>query len=274
MFLPENIDLSQPENYTLTVRIKPDGWSFAIKENNLGGGYCYRENSFSKDTNVLSNIQRMIFDFNFLSQNFHRTDIIFVSNEYEFVPEYLFEKKKTIDLYNLSHNKKTNRILLSHEKRLLNFLLFSVENEIYQFLSRSLFNPSFWHHTDLILNYVSKKNQTKNDTAKMYLNFHDNFVDIYCFDKQSNFLHAITYYNESAPNIIYHILNIWDKCKFDQNRDFLFFITPESEKDKKVQETIKDYIKNIERIGLPSEIDFFGEDGHITPLDVITLLLK
>ena len=274
MFLPDNIDFAQPEKYLLSLRIKPDGWSFSIHEPEIGGEYCFREVSFSKDSDILSNIQRMIFDFNFLSQPFKQTNVVFVSTEYELVPQYLFEKKKKTELYNISHRKKADRILLGTERVQNNLLLYSVDNEIYQFLSRSLFNPQFWHHADLLLGYTDRKNRIADKSAKMYLNFHDRFLDIVCFDSQAHFMHEISYQNESAKNIVYHILNLWDKCGFDQNKDLMYIIESESPVSEQISPLLRDYIKRIELLGLPSEVEFLGEDGHKTPLDLLILSTK
>lgn len=274
MFLPDNIDFSQSEKYLLSVRIKPDGWSFSIHEPEIGGEYCYREVSFSKDSDILSNIQRMIFDFNFLSQPFKQTNVVFVSLDYEIVPQYLFEKKKKTELYNVSHYKKADTILIGQERTQSNLLLYSVDNEIYQFLSRSLYNPQFWHHANLLLNYTDRKSHTSGKNAKMYLNFHDRFLDVICFDNQSKFKHSISYYNEPVQNIVYHILNLWDKCDFDQNKDFIYIIESESPASMQVTALLRDYIKCIESLGLPSEVEFLGEDGRKTPLDLLILSTK
>lgn len=274
MFLPDAIDFAQSEKYVLSLRIKPDGWSFSIHEPEIGGEYCYREVSFSKDSDILNNIQRMIFDFNFLSQPFKQTNVVFVSTEYEVVPQYLFEKKKKSELYNISHSKKADRILIGAEKTQNNLLLYSVDNEIYQFLSRSLYNPQFWHHTDLLLGYTDHKNRVAEKGAKMYLNFHGRFLDIVCFDSLGHFLHAISYHNEPVQNIVYHILNLWDKCDFDQNKDFMYFIESESPVSQQIHPLLRDYISRIESLGLPSEVEFLGEDGRKTPLDLLILSTK
>lgn len=274
MFLPDNIDFAQSEKYLLSVRIKPDGWSFSIHEPEIGGEYCYREASFSKDSDILSNMQRMIFDFNFLSQPFKQTNVVFVSPDYEVVPQYLFEKKKKIELYNISHYKKADRVLSGQDKIQNNLLLYSVDNEIYQFLSRSLYNPQFWHHANLLLGYADRKNRITAKSAKMYLNFHDRYLDIICFDSQSKFIHAVSYYNEPVQNIVYHILNLWDKCNFDQNKDYIYIIESQSQTAVEVSALLRDYIKCIESLGLPSEVEFLGEDGRKTPLDLLILSTK
>lgn len=274
MFLPDNIDLSHPEKYLLSIRINPEGWSFSIREPEIGGDYCYREASFSKDSDIQSNIERMIFDFNFLSQTFKQTDVIFVSREYEVIPQYLFEKKKKKELYNLSHCKKADKILLGKERIQHNIVLYSVEASIYQFLMRSLYNPQLWHHADILLGYADKKNRIGDKGAKMYLNCHDRFVDILCFDQYSNLKHMVSYNGEPAQNVFYYILNLWDKCEFDQNKDFLYMMESQSKLGEELLILLRDYIRRVEMIGLPSEVEFLGEDARKTPLDLLILSTK
>lgn len=274
MFLPDNIDLSQSENYMLSIRISPDRWAFSIRRPEIGDDFCYRETSFSKDTDILSNIKRMIFDFNFLSQIYLQTDVVFVSQDYEVVPQYLFEKNKKRELYNFSHYKKADHIITGTERIQNNLLLYSVDKEIYEFLMRSLYNPQFSHHADLLLGYADRKNRITENSSKMYLNFHDKFVDISCFDSSSQLLHATTYHNEPTQNIMYHILNLWDKCGLDQNKDFLYIMESSNQTEIEIQTLLKDYIKRIEQIGTPSEVEFMGEDARKAPLDLLILTTK
>lgn len=274
MFLPENIDLNKAENYSLTIRISSEGWAFAIREQELGGTYFYQEEKFTTNNDILSNIQKLVFDFNFLSRNFSKTNVIFVSSDYELVPEYLFDKKESLNIYNLSHYQKAKRIFLSNNKIKGNVLLYRAENEIYSFLSRSLNNPSFWIHSELILEYLSLKNQNSEKGNKMYIYFHDNVCDLICYDNDSNIKQLISYKNETETNLVYYILNIWDKCGFNQKTDILYFIESNSTFIEFGKNIIKDYITNVRSLGLPSEVHLLGNDGQNTPIDVLTLLLK
>lgn len=272
MFLPDNIDLGQSEKYILIIRISPEKFAYSIHEPRIGGDFCYREESISKETGLLNEVQRIIFDFNFLTQKFKQTNVLLVSNEYELVPQYLIEKDKIQDLYNFTHHKKSTRVIQSSEKIQDNIVLFGFDEELYKFLVRSLFNPQFYHHSFFIMKYVDGKSHALSNSAKMFLNFHDNIVDIICYSKASRIQHILSLQNESEYNQVYHILNIWDKCCFDQKQDTLYILENSANKSESVINILKDYIKNIETIGAPNELEFLNtEENMQAPIDLLIL---
>lgn len=271
MFLPDNIDLGKSEKYILTIRITPNGLAFSIHEPCMGGSYCYRETSFSNEHDRLSNIQRIVFDYNFLTQVFIKTNVIFVSKEYDIVPHYLLEKNKKEALYNFTHQEKVEQVLIGPDPIQNNLTIFNADKEIYKFLMRSLYNPTFFHHSNLLMKYIEGKNRVADKHSKMYLNFHNEFLDVLCYDSASNLMHAITFQHENGHNLIYFILNIWDKCNFDQNEDYLYILENFAGSEQFVLPFLSDYIKRIETIGVPSEIEFMGTDCRKAPLDLLIL---
>ncbi len=271
MFLPNNIDLGKSEKYILTIRIAPNGLAFSIHEPSMGGDYCYRETSFSSESNRLGNIQRIIFDYNFLTQVFKQTNVVFVSKEYDIVPQYVLEKNKKEALYNFTHIEQVEQVLISSHTIQDNITLFNADKEIYKFLMRSLYNPRFFHHSELLMKYMEGKNRMTEKRPKMYLNFHNEFLDIFCYDGLSHLLHAITFQHENGHNLIYFILNLWNKCNFDQNRDYLYILENFADSGNQVIPLLRNYIKQIETVGIPSEVEFMGSDCRQTPLDLLIL---
>lgn len=269
MFLPESIDLGQSEKYVLTIRIKPNGFMFAISEPEVGANYCLRETTFSVNDNLQSNIQRIIFDLNFLTQEFKQTNIIFVSSDYEIVPAQYLDTKRKEELYSFTHTEKVGHILSGLLQKQDIVTLFNIEKEIYEFLCRNLWNPNFYHHTNLLINLFENRGKAMDQTSKMYLNFHDNFMDIFCF-AESKLIHSLTYEGETAINQIYFILKLWEKCRFNQMEDFIYIT---GKPDELIIIRLQEYIKHIERLNNPSEIYLWNEDAQRAPLDLLTLAL-
>lgn len=269
MFIPENIDLGQSEKYILSIRIEPNRFMFSISEPNYGKSFCLRDTTFSTEIALLNNIQRIIFDFNFLTQEFLETNVIIVSPEYDFVPSAYFGEHEKIDLYNRTHTEKAERILSNKNEKYSCVNQFKIDEDIYEFLSRSLFNPKYTHHTSLLVDLFGDKGKSVSLTSKMFLNFHNNLLDIICF-KNSKFTHCLTYENEPASNLVYFILKLWEQCEFDQLTDQLYIAgSPEEE----IKHTLQEYIKNINPVDTPREVYLWNEDALKAPLDLITLSL-
>ena len=91
-----------------------------------------------------SNIQRIIFDFNFLTQEFKQTNVIFVSSSYDLIPARYFDLKDKEHLYNFTHVEKASHLSTGFIKNQDVTTLFNLNKDIFDFLSRSLWAPHFF----------------------------------------------------------------------------------------------------------------------------------
>jgi len=269
MFLPESIDLGHSEKYVLSIRIKPNGFMFSISNPENGKNYCLRETTFSVNDDLLSNIQRIVFELSFLTQEFKQTNVVIVSKDYELVPAVYFDKKKKEDLYNFTHLDKVNHVLTGLVEKQDVVALFGLEKDLFDFLSRNLWTPYFFHHSDLLIDFFEKKGRTTNNVSKIYLNFHDNFLDIICFSG-AKLLHSLTYENEPPANQVYYILKLWEDCGFNQMEDYIYIA---GQPDELIIAKLQLYINNIEQVTPPSEIYLWNEDAQKAPLDLLVLSL-
>lgn len=271
MFIPETIDLGQSEKYDLSIRIKPDGFMFSIADPEIGGNYCLRETSFSEGS-LLQSIQRIIFDLNFLTQQFRNTNVIIVSKEYDIVPgNYFLEKEKSV-LYDFTHynqNDQTGLVLTCENEQQESVTLFNIHKELYEFLTRSLYDPAFFHHTTPLISRFENKGKTINMTSRMFVNFHNDILDVICFSPEK-LLHCLTYQGEPATNQLYYILKLWEQSGFDQKNDWLYIV---GKPENTVLNGLKDYFFNIETSNFPTEAFLWNEDAQKAPLDLLLLSL-
>lgn len=242
---------------------------FSISEPGVGKNYCLRETKFSTTDNLLSNIQRTIFDLNFLTQQFKQTNVVIVSKDYTLVPANHFNLKEKDNLYNFNHLDKSGHIISSLIDNQDIISLFSIDKTLFEFLSRNLWTPRFYHHSGLLINLFETKSKTSGNTSKMYVNFHDNIMDVICFSG-TKLVHSLTYENEHAVNQLYYILKLWESCNFNQLEDYLYI---SGNIDDIILSRLQEFIKNIERINAPSEIYLWNEDAQKAPLDLLTLAL-
>ncbi|MDR0825476.1 MAG: DUF3822 family protein [Prevotella sp.] len=269
MFLPETIDLGHSEKYILSIRINPGGFMFSISDPEDGTNYCLRETSFLISDDLLSNVQRIIFELNFLTQEFKQTNVIFVSKDYDLVPAAYYDAKEKTRLYDFTRSRKSNYIVSGIIEKQDIITLFSPDKEIVEFLSRNLWSPRFFHHTNLLINFFENKTMLTGDTSRMYLNFHGHFLDVICFSGQK-LIHSLTYENEPLMNQLYFILKLWEQCGFNQQEDHLYIV---GKPEKQLVKLLQEYIKQIEQSNTPSEIFLWNEDAQKAPLDLLTLSL-
>lgn len=269
MFLPENIDLANAEKYILTIRISPDAFSVMIQDSTRYENYTYQHTTFSGEIPLIDSVQRIVFDNNFLTDNFKQVNVVFVSANYMLIPAEFHNPLSVESIYNFTRSNSATHVVESKQNVADCKCIFEVNDDVYLFLVRSLSSPHFYHHSSLVLTYL----QARSDFQKcnsLYVNFHANFADIVSFDKKSNLIQMRSYFNEEDINIAYYALSMWEKYKLDQYSDSLYIYGPPPEND--IISDIKRYVKEVNNIGLIDQINDFGERAENIPLDILILL--
>lgn len=268
---PDFLDVKHPEKYNLLVRITPDKFTFCIYESGVAEHVSYQEMPLSMGTDDLISLEDEILDSVFLTLSYGFVDVIFVSRNYDLIPQYMIQKDKKEMLYNFTHFHPANQILYSPVSVQQIITVYDADEELHQFLARNLYQAEFHHHSNVVMQYLEKKNKELPPTAKMYLNFHDEFVDVLCYDNIQRILHVLTFRGENQRNMIYHILNLWDKCGFDQYNDCLYILSGYGNPDLYVTSMLSEYVKNVRRIPVVNEFNGFRNLDFQTslPLDML-----
>lgn len=270
---PDFLDPENPGKYNLLVRMAPGKFDFCIYEPGKDENISYQQVSLAGHADGWGILQEAILDSVFLTLSYGLVNVIFVSKDYDLVPQYMIQKDKKETLYNFTHFHPAKQILYSPVSVQQIATVYNTEEEPHRFLVRNLFQAEFHHHTNILMQYLERKNKELPPTAKMYLNFHDEFVDVFCYDKIQRILHVLTFQGENQRNMVYHILNLWDKCGFDQHTDYLYVLSGYGNPDLYVTSMLGEYIKNVKRIPVINEINVFGNLDFQTllPLDVLIL---
>ena len=216
MFLPENIDLSQSESYDLSIRLTPDGFSFCIYSADDPSVFHYQETGLGSKFSHTQNIKRLIFDLGFFSQPFHCTKVTVVSPRYTLIPDIFFDKKKAKELFQYNFHP-TNGLVLIDPASETYHVVYHVDEEVHSFLSRSLWNPVFRHHASSLLPLFNA-HAAKSEGRKCFVDFHDKFVSIACFDG-GRLLSSNMFPATHPLDTLYYIVNIWEKLAFRQSSD-------------------------------------------------------
>ena len=272
MFFPETIDLSESEKYVLAIRLQTGKFSFAIFMPGQNDAYAYRETSFSSDTPYLQQVQRTIFDLNFLTQTFLRTWVEIVSPRYTIVPKSYFNSKEKELYLSKTFSEECGQVLsesvgLNTDKE----LVFDVEKELYEFLSRNLFSPIFVHHTSPLIKFFKLNSGKPELYSRMYLYLHNDQIDVFV-TRNGEILTAQSFAGEKEQDLLYFVMNIWKSAGMNQLTDRLF-LSGEDEKTGRLIPLFSKYIQFVEQKGAPSESFLLGQDAQKTPIDLLALLL-
>jgi hypothetical protein len=268
MFLPENIDLAHSEKYNLSIRIAPGGFSFCIYYPSDASVFHFQETSLSNKLSQVDNVKKMIFDFGFFSQPFKETIVTIVSPDYTLVPDIFFDKKRTNELFEFNFHKIANIVLSNKSEAGDYHTVFDIDETLYSFLSRHLWNPKFQHQITPLLklfeNYDSNKRKNR-----CFVDFDDKSISIICFSTENKLLSANTFPITGAYDVSYFVANVWEEWQFDQTEDVLYF-SGNTERYK--SDILKTLIKNVEIVELESKMELDEEQKKTIPTDIFAML--
>ena len=268
MFLPDNIDLAQAEKYSLSIRLIPNGFSFLIFSHSDKSIYFYKESTFSKNLSLIDNIKKIFFESNLFNHQFNKILVSVVSPRYTLVPKIFFDAKNANEYFEFNISGASGKVLNNHIREGEYNIIFDIDEEVYSFLFRNLWNPCFQSFTSQLLPFL--RNHDEVNTKRCYVIFHDNMITIACF-KNKVLLSSNTLEVSEQNDIIYHIVNIWDKHPFDQNSDFMY-LAGDTEKNWESIKTLKQLIKNVVEVSLHHSLS--KEDTLNIPTDILVQLCE
>ena len=269
MFLPENIDLANSENYNLSIRLAPNGFSFCINSPTDPSVFYYQETTIGTKLSYLESIKKFVFDLGIFSNSFNKSSIFVVTKKYTLVPDQFFDPKLTSELFAFNFHE-TNGVILN-DKSLNNefHIVFNIDEEVHSFISRHLYNPTIHHHSTYLINAYNNL-ELDGASKECFVDFHDEFITVVCFS-DNKLISANTFAETNTSNLTYFIMGIWDKLGFNQNNDRLY-LSGKIESQQEIEIRLKSLIKNIENIELKPVTNITKEQKEKTPTDLIATL--
>ena len=130
-------------------------------------------------------------------------------------------------------------------------ILFGLEKEVYEFLSRSFVNPEFIHHMALPC-YTWKQQSELSFSGQMHVILNKKTIDIACFKRgELKFLNSFEY--STPDDALYFISYTWKQTDMDQLKDRLF-IFGDLEQKKALITNLKNYIHYVSEMELPTDV--------------------
>jgi hypothetical protein len=147
-------------------------------------------------------------------------------------------------------------------------IVYDMEEEVYEFCSRSLTNPVFVNYLTPLLIAFQKQTLTEK-SGHMFVVIHENRVDISCFLGGSlHFVNSFTF--DQPDDIIYYTLYIWRQMEMNQLHDQLS-LAGDSSLCSKLTQSLQVYLQHVKPIEIPSEAYLTGGEILQAPLDLILL---
>lgn len=248
----------------------PSGFYFSIHSPIDNTVFYQNSVLFSRNISYLKNIEKLIFDFSFFSNNFREINVMYVNDKLTLVPGEFYDKKLTDELLTFNYHNLDDKIMSNNINKLGCKLIWGMDRELHSFLSRALLNPRFLNHLAVLIPFFHKLHDSA--TAALYINFNDDeMIDAIAFSNEKLIL-AKTFQAKSLLEACYYIQKTWEVLNLDAHSDKIFF-SGKTEKNRICIDTIKKLIPKSKElfVKLTSELNI---DQSETPTEILYQLCE
>ena len=133
--MTERIDFTKSEQYTLSIRLSADGFSFSVF-NPLGEGeLSFFDRKVEESLSLTANLKQTFREIEWLKHPYRRVNILMADKRFTLVPLEFFEDEQTETLFYHNHPKRENEIVQYNILRKNNaVVLFSMDKSARSFL--------------------------------------------------------------------------------------------------------------------------------------------
>ncbi len=264
--IPDTFTIESSGKYIMSIRLWSGGLSFSAYNPEKGQSFFFRETEFDRNIPYITSLKETFFENDFFIRTYRKVYVMVVSPQYTLVPEEWINDKKKMELIRLNFSlpeKKIRDNFLKEEKAKV---IFGINEEVYEFCSRSLTNPTFVHHiTPQIIMQKKQNHSEKRNHLSVLL--HPQMIDIICFNGSTlRFVNSFAY--NQFDDIIYYILYVWRQMEMDQLKDRLS-LAGDAALCKKITQSLNTYIQHIGQIEVPSEAYLLGGEILHAPMDLV-----
>ncbi|WP_321333163.1 DUF3822 family protein [uncultured Bacteroides sp.] len=234
----ENIDFSKSDQYTLSIRLSTDGFSFSVYNPLQNGSTLFSEIQIEPSLSLTANLKQVFRESELFNHPYKRVNIVMTGKRFTMVPFELFEDEQTEIIFYHNQQKRENEIVLYNILKKNNIaVIFGMDKSAHQFLSEQYPQARFYSQVTPLAEYFSVKSKLGNN-KKIYAHIHHNTMDIYAYE-HGHLLLANSFECKETEDRIYYLLYIWKQLDFNQERDELHLTGSISDKERLTKELRK-----------------------------------
>jgi hypothetical protein len=252
----------------MSIRLRPGGLSFSAYNPYETKSYIFRDVNFDRNIPYSTSLKEIFFENECLVWPYKRTYVLSVTPHYTLIPAGLFSEKQKNEWLAFNFTSQEKRTLSDSMEKEEVKIVYDMEEEVYEFCSRSLTNPVFVNYlTPQLL--VFQKQSLVEKSGHMFVVVRENSVDISCFSEGN--LHFVNSFTFDRPDdIIYYTLYIWRQMAMDQLHDQLS-LAGDNSLCGKLTQSLQVYLQHVKPIEIPSEAYLMGGEILQAPMDLILL---
>ncbi|MDH6312780.1 hypothetical protein M2137_001555 [Parabacteroides sp. PFB2-10] len=269
--VPDTLTINQSDKYIMSIRLQPDGLSFSAYMPSVPGSFFIRKAEFDHALSYGEAFKEFFYAHDFLTWSYRKVYFVVDFPQFTMVPAQVFDEKQQEEFLAFNFSQPENRCLHNTLEEENMVVVYGMDNDTYEFCSRSFIDPLFVHSASLLIPFW-KKQSMASFSANMFAVISPKRIDVFCY-RQDKPVFINSFSVGTTEDILYYLLYIWRSTGMDQYKDQLF-IYGEGGKGQTKQEIIEalnPYLRRVEAGGIPADAYLLGDEIMHTPVDLIAL---
>ena len=150
------IDFTKSKQYTLSIRLSTDGFSFSIYNPIHDDSLSIIEKEIDTSLSLTANLKAVFHESDFLNHPYKRVNIMMASKRFTIAPLDLFEEGQAELLFYHNHQKRENETVLYNILRKNNIaVIFGIDKSAQTFLNEQYPEARFYSQSTPFIDYFS-----------------------------------------------------------------------------------------------------------------------
>lgn len=222
--ISERIDFSKSEQYTLSIRLSTDGFSFSIYDPIRTGSFGYFSYPVDSSLSLTANVKKAFArEAELLNHVYKRVNVLVVDKRFTLIPFELFEDEQAEELFYYNFSRRENEEILFNILGKSNLTVaFSIDKSVHGQLTEWFPQARFYSYMSPLIEQFTGKSRLGNSN-KIYAYIHEGMLDV-CVFERGKLQMANAYACRENADQLYYLLYAWKQAGFDQQRDELHLV--------------------------------------------------
>jgi hypothetical protein len=237
------IDFNHPEQYTLSIRLGTDGFSFSIYDPSGNSLLLTQRREVEAGLSITANMRKAINESDILDHAYRQTDVLPVSKRFTLIPAELFAEDRTEECFHYNFFPQENETVL-YDVLPKNgaVLLYALDKSLHDLLKEQYPQVRFQSPISSRAERFAAEGRA-GAGRKMYVYVHREFIEVYAYaGGRLALLNAYDCLNNADR--AYYLLYAWKQLAMDQQADGLGIMGGGEDRDGLVRE-MRRFIRNV-----------------------------
>jgi len=254
VFVDTSFEQNKTEEYSLSIQLGLDGFSFSILNRNKECIALNRHTTFrnKSDADLINSFKENLRNNTLLNLPFQKVSVLWTSKEAILIPSEFFSPAFAHESFQLCHTlEKGAKLIWNKMKEMDSWSVFSIPEQFADLVTSQFSNAVFYHHTYPFIN-LSISNMKLESQPNVFVNIQRDFLHLIIPNSnQKHFINSFTYQEDS--DLTYYILNIYKQQQLSNERSKLI-LDGIVQDDSKLVRLLKKYLGQVEVKSLPAEL--------------------